>query len=191
MLLGCVATFATNQHLSAKGINDSVRFWSADSLLLASDFKYYSDTSIRHSNYCYKTSSLLDIEVYISDYKKTDSEFKYIVYPLFYEYGSWLHDTALLTHAQVHFNISELYARRIRKYLHEATNNPKQLKKIKKGIYDLLEKHAICHEVYDNETNMGKFQNMQIFWNDQTYNKLDTLNNFKSPIDSFTSKQFQ
>lgn len=182
----------TFNSVSARGLTaDSVRFWSADSALLVNDFKYYLDSTIRHTNFCYKTSSLLDIEVYISDYKETDSKFKYHVYPVFYKHGSWIHDTALLGHAQVHFDISELYARKIRQYLQEVTNDPKKLKHVKKGIYELLEKHAVCHNVYDSETNLGKYLNMQIFWADQTNNKLDTLSKYSSPLDSFSRKQFQ
>lgn len=89
------------------------------------------------------------------------------IYALFVPNGSWVKDPTptLLMHEQAHFDITEIHARKLRKFFREHPN-PCRLgksgidqasKKIIKESYDL-------QNVYDDATNHGENRRMQKEW---------------------------
>lgn len=153
--------------VQAKAQNDidSVVKWSPDRKLQTTDFRKDFHAKARMMGEANHVSQLLDINVFVSDYEKGDPQFHYLIYPEFYQYSSWLNDTARLAHEQLHFDISELYARKMRFAIDSmARNHPRSLRYAKRVLNNLYDEHMNFQARYERETNYGKFLNMQIFW---------------------------
>ncbi|NHF61330.1 DUF922 domain-containing protein [Flavobacteriaceae bacterium TP-CH-4] len=89
----------------------------------------------------------------------------------FYPDQSWyqpaLCDSVILGHEQLHFDISELYARKMRKRLAE-TKFTKNVKAEIKAIYREITKELNDFQNhYDEETNFSRNREQQFEWNDK------------------------
>lgn len=96
-----------------------------------------------------------------------DLEFKIVTY--FYPDKSWyqpkLCDEHVLSHEQLHFDISELYARKFRKLL-ASYRFTKNAKAEVKAIYDkVLTELSAFQSRYDHETNYSRDPEKQKAWN--------------------------
>ncbi|MBG47216.1 MAG: DUF922 domain-containing protein [Pseudozobellia sp.] len=88
----------------------------------------------------------------------------------FYPDKSWYKpdqvDSVVLSHEQLHFDISELYARKLRKRLSE-TQFTSNIKEEVKTIYQkLLKELYVFQNKYDRETNFSRDGKQQLIWND-------------------------
>lgn len=102
----------------------------------------------------------------------TRSAFKvdYEVSTHFYPKKSWykpeLADEVVLSHEQLHFDISELFARKLRKELSEATFTPENVKKKIKALYNRNNQELNDFQNrYDEETNFSRNRENQSLWN--------------------------
>tara|TARA_R110002050_G_scaffold267266_2_gene408878 strand:- start:25860 stop:26336 length:477 start_codon:yes stop_codon:yes gene_type:complete len=93
----------------------------------------------------------------------------YEVSSYFYPDKSWYRpevcDTIILSHEQLHFDITELYAREFRRRLkvQKFTSNVKnEVKAIYREINIELNKYQ---DQYDTETNFSRNREQQLFWN--------------------------
>ncbi len=103
------------------------------------------------------------------------------IYALFVPHGSWVKDPTptLLKHEQAHFDITEIHARKLRKFFAEHPNPcrlgrsgiDKASKKIIKESYDL-------QNTYDESTNHGENRRMQKEWLVKIDNMLDALSDY-------------
>ncbi len=86
----------------------------------------------------------------------------------------------LLKHEQYHFNLAEVYARKIRKQIIELDllKDPKQLDKVFKENLKQLE---IDQKAYDKETNHSKIPEPQVKWEKNIDEQLQELVNFSNP----------
>jgi len=96
-------------------------------------------------------------------------ELDYIVSTFFYPNRSWYQanicDEVILSHEQLHFDISELYARKMRKIM-DNTTFTKNVKAEVKAIYRQINKElAEFQQVYDRETNYSRNIEQQLSWN--------------------------
>jgi len=96
-------------------------------------------------------------------------ELDYIVSTYFYPNRSWYQDNicdeVILSHEQLHFDISELYARKMRKIM-DNTTFTKNVKAEVKAIYRQINKElAEFQQVYDRETNYSRNIEQQLSWN--------------------------
>lgn len=96
-------------------------------------------------------------------------ELDYIVSTYFYPNRSWYQynicDEVILSHEQLHFDISELYARKMRKIM-DNTTFTKNVKAEVKAIYRQINKElAEFQQVYDRETNYSRNIEQQLSWN--------------------------
>ncbi len=87
----------------------------------------------------------------------------------FYPNQSWyrpdLCDSVILGHEQLHFDISELYARKMRKQLNE-TRFTKNVKAEVRAIYKTITKELNDFQNrYDSETNFSRNREQQLLWN--------------------------
>lgn len=94
----------------------------------------------------------------------------------FYPAQSWyqpkLCDTVVLGHEQLHFDISELYAQKMRKRLANATFT-KNVKTEIKAIYkSILKELANFQKKYDYETNFSRNLRQQLLWNKEIEKRL-------------------
>jgi uncharacterized protein DUF922 len=88
----------------------------------------------------------------------------------------------LLTHEQKHFDITEIYARKMRKKLSETTfTNPKQAQQIIQRLYnETFSESAAEQKKYDAETNHSINKEVQEKWNAAIETELQSLNAFSN-----------
>lgn len=87
----------------------------------------------------------------------------------------------LLRHEQYHFNLAEVFTRKIRKELIEQKTDyaSKDFDKIFKKIWKECEK---AQKKYDKETNHSKVTEEQSRWEKDIDNQLQELNDFSNPV---------
>lgn len=139
--------------------------WSAERKLQWSDFK----GSYLKTEWAAATTAS-SISYQFSTYEKDGQ--MYVDFKVgceFYPQKSWyrpeLCDSLILSHEQLHFDIAELYARKMRKRLAD-TQFTKNIKDEVKVIYkDILKQLYIFQNKYDHETNFSRDQQKQLLWN--------------------------
>jgi hypothetical protein len=105
---------------------------------------------------------------------------------------SWKRDQSpqLLSHEQLHFDLGELYARKIRKLIVELTSQGvKDVKAINKAVHQLLEESNEADRQYDIETLHGALDQKQAEWSRKVREELVALKKFKKPKHIVTAKR--
>jgi hypothetical protein len=106
----------------------------------------------------------------------------YDVYAYFNRNKSWASDKSdkLLEHEQLHFDIAELYARKIRKRISELKGRGvNDVKKYNAEITTLLEASNVADVQYDLETLHGALPKKQLLWEAKVKQELEHLDDFK------------
>lgn len=140
---------------------DQIICWSKNRKLLWSDFKKVKVND--KESFDALTYSYIHV-IPLSKSEKPD----YKVFAKFDRIKSWVNDNRskeLLDHEQLHFDISELYTRKIRKgidSLHLFGVSDK--KKYIKLINELMSKCNKTNDFYDQETYHGSYDEMQKIW---------------------------
>lgn len=139
--------------------------WAPDLKLSWKDFKGKPDPNSRvaavtASGISYKFSSLEGDGYY---------EVEYTVDTFFYPKQSWYQphmcDDVILSHEQLHFDISELFARKMRKMM-DSTRFTENVKAEVKDIYhSILKELKAFQDRYDEETNFSRNREAQLLWN--------------------------
>ena len=107
----------------------------------------------------------------------------YNVYALFDKKRSWSNEQGdkLLAHEQLHFDIAELYARKIRKSIELlARKGEKELKIYNDVVNSLMTESNEFDQQYDLETLHGTLYNRQLEWEAKIKTALAGLNHYKS-----------
>lgn len=142
--------------------------WNAKNRLSWNDFRGEAPVNSRAAavtasgiTYRFSTSSTKD-----------DIEFDFKVDTYFYPNKSWyrpeLCDQVILSHEQLHFDISERYARKMRQRLTEETFTRSNVKAKVKSIYKQInEELAEFQNQYDAETNFSRDREQQLVWNEK------------------------
>ena len=155
--------------------------WSPDYKLRWSDFKGKvppdaAPAATTASGISYKYSAnLLHHEV----------ELDFEVSAFFYPRESWYKpdacDDFVLQHEQVHFDISELYARKMRFRL-ERTSFSENVKQEIRDIYqEILKELADFQDQYDWETNFSRNREAQLEWNARIAEALKSTGKSNTP----------
>lgn len=160
---------------------DTLKCWSSTDKLKWSDFKGKVPSAGLSSSDKAACSSMP--KPY--PLQENDSTYSYKVKAMFYRYKSWAKakDTTqyLLAHEQLHFDISELYARIMRKAFKglgswtESTANTYSV--IKKKIYA---DHIARQNDYDIKTAHGTIKKAQQEWTVKIHAELEALKEFSS-----------
>jgi hypothetical protein len=106
----------------------------------------------------------------------------YDVYALFVKDKSWAeaYTAPLLAHEKLHFDIAELYARKIRKKIAELRDeNVTKVDAFNLAIQELLQESNEVDMQYDIETLHGAMQEKQKEWADKVKAELNGLRKFK------------
>lgn len=117
---------------------------------------------------------------------------KYEVTALFLRNKSWVSDPSeeLLIHEQLHFDVAELYARKIRKKIQElSARNITDIKIFNTLIQELLEESNAADRQYDIETLHGALLKKQKQWEVKIKDELRELESFKKPRQVISSKR--
>lgn len=89
----------------------------------------------------------------------------------------------ILNHEQMHYNIVEIYARKLRKAIAETEFNRKTFTKDFNILFDsIAAEHEAFQDRYDDETGHSILQARQNAWNDIIVNELESLEDYASPI---------
>jgi hypothetical protein len=162
-LLGCFLILLLPLSNFAQGENEKIR-WEANLPLTWEDFKAKPD---RSNSYSANTNSGIS---YSWSYSTNTGEpvLKHEVYSNFYPQLSWvkeIHDeTYLLAHEQLHFDISELHARKLRKALDEYQIG-RNIRQDLKRLYNKIEaERAAMQEQFDKETLHSENREAELNW---------------------------
>lgn len=158
--------------------------WSESYKLTWSDFKGKPNKYVKAAAI---TASGISFGYSIKQSNGNVVDFTTEVFAHFYPEESWykpgVADHHILGHEQLHYDITELYARRFRKSI-DSLKPEKDIKKVlnklhKKTIKDL----DAMQNLYDAETNYSIDYNEQLRWSLYISKKLEELSEFKS-VDS-------
>ncbi len=141
--------------------------WSADRKLTWADFKGRVPESDRAaavtaSGITYRFSTL---------YKNGELKVDFKVTTYFYPNKSWyqphLCDTFILGHEQLHFDISELYAQKMRDRLAKKSFTENVKEEVKLIYREILEELEVYQDLYDQQTNFSRDSIQQSLWNNK------------------------
>ena len=160
--------------------NDSIIYWDNNRPLKWEDFRDTEpDLLIKKTSAFLSATSSLCIDYDRNSYGSYLTYFTIIA--VFNKNQSWIKDSIsnnLLKHEQLHFDITELYARKIRKELIYAIDNYISVvicDSIFKAMYaEMLEKQS----KYDKETSHGTIVEKQIEWEEYIQNELAKLEEY-------------
>jgi len=147
--------------------------WSASRKLTWNDYKASPDPE---SDAAASTTSYLAIE-----YNITSSSFGYKIQSRFSKTRSWgLYKTDyILSHEQGHFDIAEIFARKLNKQMSEYRFNKKTYQQDLNKIYqDILDEKEILQNQYDNETDYSRNKEKQAEWLKKIEKMLEELKIF-------------
>jgi hypothetical protein len=145
--------------LAAQNKKEELLKWSADRKLTWDDYKAKPNPA---SDAAATTTTHLAIE-----YNIKGGHFNYQITSMFSKTNSWgLHKTDyILSHEQGHFDIAEIYARKLHQRMSEYKFNRKTYSKDLKKIYnDIIEEKSEMQELYDKETNHSINRKKQAEW---------------------------
>jgi hypothetical protein len=121
------------------------------------------------------------VQIQAKPYKVKDNV-KYDVYTLFNREKSWSRDQSaqLLVHEQLHFDLAEVFARKIRKKIREMTEaGVRDIKAINTAIQAILEESNEADLQYDLETLHGALDQKQALWARKIQDELVALKSYK------------
>lgn len=114
-------------------------------------------------------------------------ELQYEVFSFFNPEGSWVFPESkseyLLAHEQLHFDITELHARKLRKELEHVSVNQleKNPKEVLNSFYKRIEKErAAMQQRYDRETNHSINKEAEAKWQEFVREELEMLSNYQA-----------
>ncbi|MCR9264006.1 MAG: hypothetical protein NXH86_07585 [Flavobacteriaceae bacterium] len=158
--------------------NDTLILWTKERPLSWKDFNGKSKTPKNHSG-IHTAAETATGPIFIH---KMDKNGNMVPYPLnyFYKSLSWTisNDSLLLVHEQLHFDIKELYIRKLRKGYEEL---------VKKNVYEnsaysnlsekILERCSTVQNEYDKEVRFNKTEQME--WRKQIDKGLEELKEYE------------
>ena len=139
--------------------------WSQDRKLSWEDFK---DKAPKNARAAATTASGITYQ-FSTRGTRDKMELDYEVRTFFYPNKSWyqphLCDSLILSHEQLHFDISELFARRMRQRLASGTFTQNVKAEVKVIYREILEELEAFQDLYDNQTNFSRDIEQQLLWN--------------------------
>lgn len=156
--------------------------WDADRKLVWSDFR---GTPQPHHQKVAATQYQIGYE-----YSLENNEFIFDVTCEFIPRLSWVAERGetdyILEHEQKHFDLAEIYARKLRKELQEADINIRNYQRMTNAIYDKVWRECQLEQMkYDEETNHSIIADEQERWNDYIEDQLYLYEDYKvNPYDN-------
>lgn len=145
--------------VTAQDSNEELLEWNDSKKLTWADFKARPD---EESDVAARTTTYL-----LFSYSVRSEGFSYTIESKFSKTRSWgLHKTSyILSHEQGHFDIAEVFARKLHKKMNEYSFNRKTYQKDLKKIYqDILDEKEKMQNEYDKETNHSINKEKQADW---------------------------
>lgn len=155
--------------------NDTIIVWTPKRKLRWSDFQRSSHEGTKGAQ--------SDIGLSIIS-KQINNQVSYIVFPYFYKKRSSTNtsDLYVLAHEQLHFDIAELYARKIRMRLKQLDKEPFIRRRYNREIDQLYEAYLKEQEFYDQRTGHSLLPENQHIWERRIEAELKDLWFYRSKI---------
>lgn len=161
--------------------NEETLIWDAESKLTWADFKATPD---KDSDAVALTASGITFGYSVQTTGKRIVEFSTVVESHFYPNKSWYKkersDVHILGHEQLHFDITELYARKFRQQISELQVNQNVKKQLNKLHQDINVELNTAQKKYDLETQHSMDAVKQRRWANYVEKELILLEAFKS-----------
>ncbi len=180
MVISCTHNW---KEISAVNSKDEKISWLNDSVLNFKDF-----LCIQNQKFLAVVSTNIEYSVYENDSQIRLHLEAYFYPDLSYIYKPSLADTQLLKHENLHFAITELYARRFRKYYCDSfylffVKNRFNKKKFYETFHQMTYiDRSIYQESYDLETDHGLLIPKQEEWGNKIISELNLYSSYKFPI---------
>lgn len=168
ILLGLIIAFPLYAERNPEP--DSIIYWSQENPLEWSDFRGPPDKN----NPLYARTYY---ELHLKPIRE-DHQFHYVIINRFIPSQSWKKDTskALLGHEQLHFDIAEIYARKMRRKINKLQQgedpDPEAIMEVFENIYSDMEAYQ---QTYDRKTNHGLKSEAQQRWEQKVHQQLKDL----------------
>lgn len=161
--------------------NETVLEWQEAVQLKWSDFKGRPE---HHGDVVALTASGISFQFSIQDKNGKPEGFNSTAKAHFYPKRSWVHtkkaSTHVLKHEQLHFDITELHLRKLRKVLNKLELSP-QIKKDLNNTYQNINKEmSLMQRLYDQETNHSRDTVAQRLWQNKIHSALKDYVNYKT-----------
>jgi hypothetical protein len=152
--------------------------WSKDYKLKWSDFQGVSD---REDPVETLTEAFTYVNISIHS-KSVGGKMSFEVKCLFIKDMSFVsgkdRSQELLQHEQIHFDLSEVYARKLRQYLSQLDSS--SYKSRRSMIQEILKEREYDQELYDQETSHGLNREKQLEWEKSIRMRLQQLEEYSS-----------
>lgn len=178
ILLSMVFFAFSNEQQQTKSDNDeNRRSWSEYMPLDWSDFQAVPP-GMSKRNIAAITSSVIQYRYYCEDGK-----IQYSVQSVFLKDESWVRETArtndYLRHEQLHFDITEVFARKLKRFLGQRTYYCDDVREFERQINDVLAQWRELQAKYDRETQYSLDYRRQASWNDYVATLLTRYEDYK------------
>ena len=153
--------------------NEELIDWSSGKRLVWNDYKAKPDPT---SDAAASTATYLGIEYNISN-----SGVTYKISCRFSKNKSWgaAKTDYILSHEQGHFDITEIFARKLNKVMSEYKFNKSTYQNDLQKIYqDILDEKEVFQNQYDNETDYSRIKDKQAEWLKKISKMLEDLKEF-------------
>ncbi len=170
--------FAYDDSYTDYEAGDTIR-WKSSYKLRWEDFQGKADKS---SSFSAQSNCMFSFET-IAEYKSGVLRLSLFIYPCFTKKASWVvpenKQDGLLNHEQFHFNICELYIRKLRKSIEETELtllHPNE--QIRDKFDQAWNDYQTSQALYDSETKHGIIEPMQKKWEENVNKELAELESY-------------
>jgi hypothetical protein len=156
---------------------DTLKYWSSSDKLKWTDFQ----GKIPSTELTSSTRAVCPHEIIVSPYREKGA-LNYRVELVFLKKLAWGKDTSryTLSHEQLHFDIAELYSRKLRKSINDVKARSGSTDDFKMVIEDILSSESKAQVDFDQETAHGIYQTKQLEWAKKVAKELDELKKYAS-----------
>jgi len=152
--------------------NDTIIVWSKDRKLSWNDFQQavHKETKGAQS----------DIGIDILSIQIKNNHYDYVVIPYFYKLRSSVasRNPDILKHEQLHFDIAELFARKMRNKIAQLNKDTFDLDNYNNSIEDIYQKYFLFQEKFDKQTGHSILIENQHSWEKEIAKELKKTESF-------------
>lgn len=155
---------------------DSLIFWSENYNLMIEDFRGMKEDSLDFAT----ARSALQIEFY--SFQNGNEKNRYYVFATFNRNKSFSlsRDSIIINHENLHFDIQELYVRKIRREFEKLDKNSDGYKSYHNILMKYKDSVRMAHEKYDRETARSHIRKKQHSWEKLIKTELNELNQYSA-----------
>lgn len=172
---------------SAQAGSQGLLCWQEDRKLRWSDFQAKASALPENSPLYARTSAHAAPELKVRGRLDSSGRHNFMVRAAFNPQRAWVRDSTLstatlLAHEQLHFDICELTARKLRARIAQvyASGADVFAAKFTQQIQRMIAEEGVLHETYDKETAHGLYEAQQAAWQTRISRELAALNSYKS-----------